>query len=157
MILISACLCGIDCRYDGGSKLDEKATNLFKSGKAILVCPEQLGGMSTPRLSHEIIDGTGKDVLEGNAKVLSREGTDSTNEFIKGAEETLKIAKGCGAKIAILKARSPSCGFGTIYNGSFSGEKISGNGVAAELLFKNGIRVITEEDYEFIEQLNYEI
>lgn len=147
MILVSACLCGINCKYNGGNNLEERVLKLLKEGKAIPVCPEQLGGQSTPRIAHEIVDGTGADVLDGKCRVLGPDGhDDATEEFLKGAKETLKIAKECDAKTAILKARSPSCGYGTIYNGTFSGDKIAGNGVTAELLKRNGLKIYTEED-----------
>ncbi|ERI90792.1 hypothetical protein HMPREF1982_03830 [Clostridiales bacterium oral taxon 876 str. F0540] len=151
MIIVSACLCGINTRYDGKSNLNEKVIRLLKEGKAVLVCPEQLGGLSTPRPAHEVSGGDGADVLDGNAKVISIEGDDGTAAFVKGAYETLKIANEVNAEYAILKAKSPSCGFGKIYDGSFSGTKISGNGVAAELLRRNGIKVYTEEDIKDIE------
>ena len=146
MIIVSACLCGINTRYDGKNNLNEKVSALLKDGKAVLVCPEQLGDLSTPRPAHEIEGGTGAEVLDGYAKVKSIHGIDGTLDFIKGAEETLKIAKQIGAETAILKANSPSCGCGKIYDGSFSKIKINGNGVAAELLIRNGIKVYTEED-----------
>lgn len=148
MIIISACLCGINSRYDGKNNLNNKALRLLEEGKAILVCPEQLGGLSTPRPPHEIKNGTGADVLEGISKVMSNDNSDGTDMFIRGAEETLKIAKSIGAKYAILKAKSPSCGKGIIYDGSFSGAKIQGNGVTAELLQRNNIEVLTEEEFE---------
>ncbi|MBL4938157.1 DUF523 domain-containing protein [Clostridium sp. YIM B02515] len=151
MIIVSACLCGINTRYDGKSNLNETTLKLLKEGKAVLVCPEQLGGMSTPRLPHEIVGGDGAGVLDGIAKVISADGNEGTDAFLKGAYETLKIAKEINAEYAILKAKSPSCGYGKIYNGIFSGEKISGNGVTAELLSRNGIKVYTEEDIENID------
>ncbi|WP_138205150.1 DUF523 domain-containing protein [Haloimpatiens lingqiaonensis] len=145
MIIVSACLCGINCKYSGGNNLNQKVLELVKEGKAIPVCPEQLGGLSTPRIPHEIKGGTGKEVLEGSAKLINPKGGDSTKEFIKGAYETLKIAQAVRAKKAILKAKSPSCGCGLIYDGTFTGNKIKGNGVTAELLLQNGIEVITDE------------
>lgn len=151
MIIVSGCLCGINCKYDGGNNLNEKILELLRRGEAIPVCPEQLGGQSTPRAPHEIVNGTGADVLDGKARILGPAGDDVTEEFIKGAEETLKIARECGAKTAILKARSPSCGREMIYDGTFSGNKIAGNGVTAELLLRHGIEVLTEE--EFIKDL----
>jgi uncharacterized protein YbbK (DUF523 family) len=151
MIIVSACLCGINTRYDGRSNLNEKVAKLLKEGKAVLVCPEQLGGLSTPRPPHEIKGGTGAEVLDSKAKVLGVHGKDGTSEFLRGAEETLKIAREVGAKVAILKAKSPSCGFGKIYDGSFSGQKIDGNGVTAELLSRNGLTVYTEEDINDID------
>lgn len=150
MIIVSACLCGINTRYDGKNNLNEKVAKLLKEGKAVLVCPEQLGGFSTPRLPHEIKGGTGADVLDGFAKVISVNGEDGTLDFINGAEETLKIAKQVEAKIAILKAKSPSCGYGKIYDGSFTKTMIDGNGVTAELLIRNEIKVYTEENIENI-------
>lgn len=146
MILVSACLCGINCRYSGDSNADEKVKELLKNGEAIPVCPEQLGGLETPRLACEIVGGTGKEVLQGKAKVIDKDGNDRTLGFIKGAHEVLNIAKMMGINKAILKAKSPSCGCGKIYDGTFSGNKISGNGVAAQLLLENGIEVITEEE-----------
>lgn len=148
MIIVSACLCGINCKYNGGNNLNKHVLELFKSGKAIPVCPEQLGGQSTPRGAHEIINGNGEDVLKGAARVMGPEGDDATCEFIKGARETLKIAKDCGAVEAILKARSPSCGLSVIYDGTFSGNKTQGNGVTAELLLNNGIKIYTEEEFD---------
>lgn len=147
MILVSGCLCGINCKYNGGNNLDERVLKLLQQGEALPVCPEQLGGQSTPRVAHEIIGGTGADVLDGRCIVSGSNLSENvTEEFIKGANETLKIAKVCNITTAILKARSPSCGFGQIYNGQFNGTKISGNGVTAELLYRNGINILTEED-----------
>ncbi len=152
MIIVSACLCGVNCKYSGGNSLNEKVMSLFQQGKAVLVCPEQMGGLCTPRPPCEILGGTGAEVLDGRCRVVGNDGKDDvTDEFIKGAEETLRIAKECGAELAILKSRSPSCGHGTIYDGSFTGTRIIGNGVAAELLERNGIRVITEEDMDDID------
>jgi uncharacterized protein YbbK (DUF523 family) len=150
VIIVSACLCGINTRYDGKNNLNEKVAGLLKEGKVVLVCPEQLGGLSTPRPVHEIKGGAGAEVLDGFAKVISINGEDRTLNFIKGAEETLKIAKQVGAEAAILKAKSPSCGCGKVYDGSFSKTKIAGNGVTAEMLIRHGIRVYTEDDIEFI-------
>lgn len=154
MIIVSGCLCGINCKYNGGNNLDEGILKLMKEGKAIQVCPEQLGGQETPRPAHEIYNGCGSDVLDGKARVIGPEGDDDvTEQFIKGAYETLKIAKECGVEAAILKARSPSCGAGMIYDGSFTGAKRQGNGVTAELLIRNGIKVYNEDNYiEFLEK-----
>ncbi|NMM61113.1 DUF523 domain-containing protein [Clostridium sp. P21] len=152
MILVSACLCGVNCKYNGGNNLNTKVLELLKQGKAIPVCPEQLGGQSTPRPAHEINNSTGAEVLDGKARIVGPEGDDATAEFLKGAYETLKIAKECEAKVAILKARSPSCGYGKIYDGTFTGNKIDGNGVTAELLSRNGITIYTEEDVKAYER-----
>lgn len=149
MIILSACLCSVNCKYSGGNNLSEKAVRLFQQGKAVLVCPEQMGGLSTPRPPCEIIGGTGADVLDGKCRVMTINcQADVTSQFVKGAEETLRLAKKCGASLAILKSRSPSCGHGAIYDGSFTGKKIDGNGVLAELLERNGIKVITEEELD---------
>lgn len=146
MILVSGCLCGINCKYNGGNNLHPAISELLEEGKAIPICPEQLGGQSTPRIAHEICGGTGADVWDEAARVLGPDGEDVTDEFKRGAEESLKIAKACGVKLAILKARSPSCGKGMIYDGHFNGSKIKGNGVTAELFIRNGVEVINEED-----------
>lgn len=136
MILVSACLVGLNCKYDGGNNFNERVLKLVKEGKAILICPEQLGGLKTPRNPAEIV----KD------KVITNDGVDVTYQYNKGAEETLKLAKELNIKKAILKSRSPSCGSGIIYDGTFTHTKIPGNGITADLLLKNGIEVITEED-----------
>lgn len=146
MIIISACLCGINTKYNGGNNFNEKVMKLFKEGKAVLVCPEQLGGLETPRVPHEIYNGDGSSVLDGKSEVISKEGSDSTDKFVKGAYEALNIAKSLGATKAILKAKSPSCGCGVIYDGTFKGIIKEGNGVTAELFKRNGIEVITEKE-----------
>lgn len=133
-MLVSACLLGIDCKYSGGNNYSEKLMELIKYKKAIPICPEQLGGLTTPRPPSEIQDGEGGEVLAGKAKVVTASGKDVTDAFIKGAEESLKIAKLYGATTAILKSLSPSCGCGTIYDGSFSNTKKLGNGVTTALL-----------------------
>ncbi len=146
MILVSACLAGVKCKYNGGSSLVKKAAELLSSGSAVPVCPEQLGGCATPRTAVEIRDGTGADVLDGRCRVTGKDGEDVTERIVRGAEEVLRIAKLTGAEKAVLKARSPSCGCGRIYDGTFSGSTREGNGVTAELLLRNGIEVLTEED-----------
>ena len=152
MIIVSACLCGINCKYDGGNNLNDTVLKLLKEGKAIPVCPEQLGGQQTPRAPHEIVNGNGLDVLNGKAKILGpNNDDDATAEFLKGAYETLKIAEAVGANSAILKARSPSCGVSQIYDGTFSGTKRLGNGVTAQLLLSKGIKVISEENLNELE------
>ena len=141
MYIISACLAGVNCKYNGENNKNNKILKLVQEGKAILVCPEQLGGLSTPRLPSEIV------VKDGKKKVLANDGTDVTENFLKGADETLKIAKMVGISKAILKARSPSCGYGEIYDGTFSGTTKRGNGITAELLKENGIKLYTEEEF----------
>lgn len=144
MILVSACLMGCHCRYDGKDNLHPKIAKLIEEGKAIPVCPEQLGGFPTPRPAAEIVGGDGKDVLEGKARVIDVSGKDVTREFIRGALQTLQIARIAGVKEAFLKQRSPSCGSLEIYNGSFSKTKRPGVGVTAALLLQNGINLHDE-------------
>jgi uncharacterized protein YbbK (DUF523 family) len=147
MYLVSACLCGVDCKYNGGNNFSEKINKLLEEGKAIPICPEQLGGLPTPRHPAELYKCSAKEVLEGRGKVLNNKGEDVTEFFIKGARESHKIARSSGCSIAVLKARSPSCGCGKIYDGSFSGGLREGNGVTSQLLLDNGIKVYTEEDF----------
>ncbi|MGD0707796.1 MAG: DUF523 domain-containing protein [Anaerolineaceae bacterium] len=136
MIIVSACLAGVQCRYDGAGKPCEAVICLVAVGKAIPVCPEQLGGLTTPRLSSEI---------RGD-RVVRKDGVDVTEEFERGAHEALRLAQLVGAKAAILKSRSPSCGVGKIYDGTFSGKVVDGDGVFTALCRKNGIEVKTEEE-----------
>lgn len=147
MKLISACLLGIKCAWDGKDNYkSNKAIELLRSETLIPVCPEQLGGLKTPRIAQEIQGGSGEDVLNRKCKVLNRNGEDVTQEFIRGAEETLRTAKLFHIKEFIGKSKSPSCGCGQIYDGTFSGKLISGDGVTVALLKRNGIRIINEED-----------
>jgi len=146
MKLVSACLCGINCAWNGQSKVSPKVLELIKSGEFIPVCPEQLGGLSTPRIPQEIQGCSGEDVLAGKGKVMNKNGEDVTAQFIRGAEETLKIGKSAGATEFIAKSKSPSCGCGFTYDGTFSGTLIEGDGVTTALLKQNGIKVINEED-----------
>lgn len=148
MILVSACLLGINCQYNEESDLTEKLLEFLKDkGEFIAVCPEILGGMPIPRDASEIVGtGGGKNVILKKAKVKSIKGKDITKEFLKGAEQVLKIAKQNKVDLAILKAKSPSCGVGLTYDGTFSRNLTKGDGVTAALLRKNGIKVITEKD-----------
>ncbi len=135
-ILVSACLLGLNCRYKGDGCACERVRELAARHVLIPVCPEQLGGLPTPRDPAERRDG----------KVVSVNGKDVTRQYTAGAEAALEIAKLNSARTAILKARSPSCGSGLIYDGSFTGRKITGDGVCAELLKRGGIRVYTEDE-----------
>jgi uncharacterized protein YbbK (DUF523 family) len=136
MIIVSACLAGLPCRWNGEAKPNEKVMALLKQGKAMPLCPEQLGGMPTPRKPSEIL----------GSKVLSSAGEDLTEQFKLGAEIVLMVARQYECKKAILKSKSPSCGSGRIYDGSFSGKLVAGDGVAAGMLKENGIAVYTEEE-----------
>lgn len=135
-ILVSACLLGLCCRYNAESKANERVLTLAKTHPLVPVCPEQLGGLPTPRPPAE---------RKGERVVFSN-GTDVTDAFRKGAEETLLLARTLGCKTAILKARSPSCGHGRVYDGTFTGSLVPGSGVTAELLEAGGIAVYTEEE-----------
>lgn len=136
-ILVSACLLGENCKYNGKSNYCEKVIELSKKHNLIPACPEQLGGLPTPRAPSEIKQN----------KVINKVGEDLTNEFILGANKTLEIAKKFDCKYAILKARSPSCGFFEIYSGNFDKSLVLGNGITAELLSKNNIIVLNEENF----------
>ena len=135
-ILVSACLLGTNCKYDGTNNRNEKVLSYVKDKEVIPICPEILGGLATPRIPSERVEN----------KVLSKEGIDVTSNNKKGAEEALYLAKLFNVKKALLKAKSPSCGNGLIYDGTFTHTKKEGFGVTTELLRKNGIEVITEED-----------
>ena len=137
---------GVNCKYNGGNNLTKEVLNIIGKETIIPVCPEQLGGCPTPRTPVEIQNGDGARVLDLKSKVCGKNGVDVTDNFIKGANEVLKLAKMNDISRAILKARSPSCGKGCIYDGSFSGIFKKGNGVTAELLLRNGIEVYTEEE-----------
>ena len=147
MILVSACLAGFDVKYNGSHNLNEKIKKWFEDKKVLPICPEVLGGLSIPREPAEIVGGEGEDVLDGHAKVITTSGIDVTEPFIKGAFETLKIAQECKATMVILKERSPSCGSSMIYGGEFNGTKKQGTGVTAALLKRNGIQVLSEENF----------
>lgn len=135
-ILVSACLLGVDCKYSGGNNYNEKVIEYIKDKEVIPVCPEILGGLSTPRPPSERI----------GSKVINNQNIDVTKEYTKGAQQALLLAKLFNVKKALLKAKSPSCGKGSIYDGTFSSVLIEGNGVTTDLLEANGITVITEQD-----------
>ncbi|MDQ4142161.1 MAG: DUF523 domain-containing protein [Actinomycetota bacterium] len=145
-ILVSACLAGRACRYDGSDNREGRLSELIEQGRAVLVCPEEEGGLGTPRPPAEIVGGDGHDVVEGRARVVTRQGRDVTEEYLAGARLALDRARAAGARAAVLKSRSPSCGKGCIYDGSFSRTKRAGDGVTTALLEANGIKVVTEED-----------
>ncbi len=136
--IISACLIGINCRYNGKNSFSEYINIYRKNYNLIPICPEQLGGLPTPREPAQIIQGDGFDVLAGKTKVLTISGRDITDNFIKGAEEVLKVCKLCYIKYAFLKEKSPSCGVNKIYN---SGKLVRGSGITTSLLIKNNIEV----------------
>ncbi|MBS4031914.1 MAG: DUF523 domain-containing protein [Clostridiales bacterium] len=145
MFLVSACLLGLNTKYNGGHNFCREVLAYGKEGLLIPCCPEQLGGLATPRPAVEIQGGDGRDVLTGKAKVCTRQGDDTTAAFLRGAQETLLLANTLGITAALLKARSPSCGNDMIYDGSFSGRVKTGAGVTAALLGEKGIPVFNEE------------
>ena len=147
MKLCSACLLGIKCAWDGKDRhRNKKVIELSKKEVLIPICPEQLGGLPTPRIPSEIQGCSGEKVLDGKCKIKNKSGEDVTKQFIKGAEEALKIAKLFNIKEFIAKSKSPSCGYGRTYDGTFSGKLINGNGITIALLKRNGIKIISEED-----------
>ena len=141
-ILISHCFLGENCKYNGGNNYNAELLNVLKNHELIPVCPECFGGLTIPRLPSEIKGG----------RVYAKDGEDVTDAFMSGAEQTLYIAKETNAPCAVLKENSPSCGFGKIYDGTFSGNKINGNGITAQLLFDNEIQIFGESQ---IKKLRY--
>ena len=139
-ILVSACLLGIGCRYDGKHKANTEVLKLREKYNLIPVCPEIFGGLPTPRIPSERIGD----------KVMMKDGTDVTEHYQKGAREALELCRIYNVKTAILKERSPSCGKGEIYDGSFTGTLTKRDGVSAELLIKEGIRVLGESEINIL-------
>lgn len=137
-VLMSACLLGVNCRYSGDGKLLEGVERLMEAAEIIPVCPEILGGLTTPRVPAERVGD----------KVIAKDGTDVTMQYRRGAKESLYLARLFGAKHALMKERSPSCGYGVIYDGSFTGNFKPGNGTASELLSENGIKIYGESRFE---------
>ena len=136
--LVSACLTGAPCRMDGQSKPVEAVKALAERGEAVPVCPECLGGLPTPRIPSE---------LQPDGRVVNRAGEDVTEAFLLGARRALELCRAHGCTRAVLKARSPSCGKGLVYDGSFTRTLIPGSGVFARMLEEEGIPVLTEEEY----------
>lgn len=137
-VLVSACLLGVPCRYDGKTKTDPNVAKAAFARGWIPVCPEQLGGLPTPRAPSERKHG----------RVVSKEGDDVTEAFEQGAEAVCLLAEGYGARYACLKERSPSCGRGVIYDGTFTGTRVSGDGVTVERLKRLGVRVFGESEID---------
>ena len=138
--IVSACLVGINCKYDGKNNYNKKIEKLVYDGDAIPLCPEVMGGLSTPRVPAEGI------IIDGTLKVVSKEGIDVTSEYELGAEKALEIARILNIDTAILQKRSPSCGVYQIYDGSHSNKLIKGEGVTTTLLRKHNIKIITEDE-----------
>ncbi len=150
-IAISACLLGVNCNYKGSASADFLQRPLFFDGAAekfefIPVCPEQLGGMSTPRIPSELTASAAL-VIAGSGSVVSREGVDVTSCFLKGGSEALRLAILLKADFAVFKSRSPSCGKKNIYDGTFSGILVDGPGITAQMFLDAGIKVFDEQEF----------
>ena len=147
--LVSACLAGEKCRYDGNSCAHQRIVELVMRGEALPFCPEVAGGLGIPRERSEIYCAPDSPVRSGcSLKVITESGRDVTPNFLRGAEETLKRVWKNKIECVILKSFSPSCGFGLIYDGSFSGRLVQGDGVTASLLHANGVRILSEKDVD---------
>lgn len=142
-ILVSACLLGVECRYNNKGALLPNLQELMKNHHLIPVCPEIMGGLATPRMPAELREG----------RVITKDGVDVTGVYEKGALETLRIARLFECKAAILKERSPSCGSGRVYDGTFTGTLREGEGVCAQLLSRNGIKVYGESRAGELEEI----
>jgi len=149
-ILVSACLVGQPTRYDGRTARFQHVIldRWLQEGRVIAFCPEIAGGLATPRLPAEIVGGDGQTVLDGGARVVNREGQDISAGFIQGAREALAVARSQKIALALLKGNSPSCGNTSIYDGSFTGQKVKGAGVAAAVLMLHGIKIFNEKQIE---------
>jgi uncharacterized protein YbbK (DUF523 family) len=141
MKLVSACLLGVNCNFEAKNWQQKTLLEEFAKGNLFPVCPEVLGGLTVPRVPAEIQGGDGGDVLDGKACMVNMDGVDVTSQFLKGAQAALSIAKNIGATEALLTERSPSCGCGKIFDGTFSDKLKDGDGVTAALLKRNGIKV----------------
>lgn len=150
MIMVSACLMGINCKYNGENNYYAPLSTYLASHPHIIVCPETMGGLPTPRTPAEIQGGDGNDVLNGRARVVTAQGDDVTDAFKSGAHACWELARLNQVKMAILKSHSPSCGSGEIYDGTFCRRRLPGDGVTTALLRRNGVRVISEKDFEHL-------
>ncbi|WKX71705.1 DUF523 domain-containing protein [Streptomyces sp. XD-27] len=140
-ILVSACLRGVPCRFDGRHQASSEIEEALTGRDVVSFCPEVAGGLATPRRPAELVGGDGYDVLDGTARVVEDTGRDVTAEFVDGARRALAAARHGGCTEALLMPRSPSCGRGAVYDGSFAGQLVPGDGVTAALLERNGIAV----------------
>ena len=136
IVAVSACLLGVNCKYNGLNNLNFKVIDYLKGKEVVLVCPEELGGLTTPRIPSEI---------QKSGLVINREGFDVTEQFMLGAKKTLEIMHEANANCVILKDGSPSCGYKNIYDGSFTGMRVKGLGICARYLVENGIKIIDLE------------
>lgn len=148
VILVSACLVGVPCRYDGRSCPECTLQDLAARGEVLLCCPEVLGGLASPHPPTEIVGGEGEDVLQGRARVLDATGQDVTEQFLRGAQGALHLARRWGIRRAILRSHSPSCATRMIYDGTFTGTLREGQGVTAALLRREGLELWSEGDWK---------
>ena len=146
-MMVSACLAGVRCVYDGTHNAREPIVRMHQAKRVLLFCPEMLGGMKVPHPPSEIRGGSGADVWKGRASVVSKDGQDVTEYFLKGAKAVLELALENNIRQAVLKAKSPSCGCGLIFDGTFTGTLIPGDGVATALLKENGIAVVSDVEF----------
>lgn len=142
MYIVSACLAGVNCRYNGSNTGHEEIKRLVEEGKAIPLCPEVMAGLPTPRKCSEMV------TIDGEGRVLTEDGEDITVAFQEGARKTWEIARLLDVTKAILQTRSPSCGYGRIYDGTFTGQLVKGKGITASLLEEKGIRIYTEDNFQ---------
>lgn len=168
-VVVSACLYGCNCRYDGSSKPDRRIVDWINIGaRVIFICPEQQGGQPTPRPDAELTGGDGRQLVDevmagmeeltrevivqetARIRVREKDGTDVTEHFLEGARMSLLLARSCGSRVAVLKARSPSCGSERVYDGTFSKELVPGMGVTAALLQRSGLTVYNEDNCPFL-------
>lgn len=145
-VLISACLAGRACAYDGSHRAHPEILELVRTGRAVLVCPEEEGGLPTPRPPAEIEGGRGELVLDGSARVVTDTGADVTDVYLEGARVAVERTRAQSCAAAILKARSPACGCGAVYDGTFSRSLTEGDGVTAAALRRAGVELWTEEE-----------
>jgi len=146
--LVSACLLGFPTRYDASSRPHSRLIDLAARGRAVPICPEVAGGLPIPRPPAEIVGGDGAAVLDGQAHVLTIAGADVTGAFLAGAQVALETAQRFEIKTAIMQPHSPACGHSQVYDGTFSGRLVNGQGVAAALLARHGIQVLSPDEFE---------
>jgi uncharacterized protein YbbK (DUF523 family) len=148
VILVSACLLGTCCNHEGRGSARPRVQGLSESARLVPICPEVVGGLGTPRDAAEIVGGDGADVLDGRARVMTGAGDDVSAAYRRGAAAAVELARAVGATRAVLKARSPSCGAGAIYDGTFTCSLHAGSGVTAAALRAAGLDVVSDEDLE---------
>lgn len=154
MIMVSACLFGVNCKYNGKNNYNPQLCRALQGQEILLFCPEQAGGLPAPRPPAEIQDGDGQAVLRGEAGVVNRNGEDLTRCFVKGAQEISRLAQRNKPSLVILKSRSPSCGIGLVYDGSFTSHLRPGDGVASAMLKELGIPIMSDEEFMVRRNLN---